>query len=399
MANTASRAPTTQPATAPAIRPRKTDPEALATMAATNAPSSSWPSMPMLTTPDREQITPVSAPSMIGIDWLSVPCSRFTMLNGLLWPASAQHSRDTMKATTTTPMLTRRHRVGIGTNARTPASTSDAAPQPRQVTSAGSCRFGTETLANGWEKAKLASPLCANRPNTRMSTRPKMANPTGASQRRQGLTGAASATTTGDRSVIVMVPCLPLASCQAPSGQALDARGPGAAQPVYRSDQRRCRHEHHDQRLQYLDDVHRGGGLGLHQRRARVQRAEQQRRQHHAERAAPAQQRDRDGVDAVGPVALEVDAVVGALDDRRPGQPGQAPGDQHDHHPGTFDVHAGYPRGVRVLADRAEQREQEARVDPQRPAEQPPQVGVTGDERADQVAPAGPLHDVAEQVG
>src|SRR5689334_24806563 len=62
MANTASSPPTTHPAAAPAIRPSHTDPEALATMAATNAPSSNWPSMPMLTTPDREQITPVSAP-------------------------------------------------------------------------------------------------------------------------------------------------------------------------------------------------------------------------------------------------------------------------------------------------------------------------------------------------
>ena len=93
MANTASSAPTTQPAAAPAIRPSHRFPEALATMAATNAPSSSWPSMPMFTTPDREQITPVSAPSMIGMDWLSVPDSRFTTLNEVVWPAPAQQSQ------------------------------------------------------------------------------------------------------------------------------------------------------------------------------------------------------------------------------------------------------------------------------------------------------------------
>ena len=173
-------------------------------MAATNAPSSNWPSMPMLTTPDREQITPVSAPSMIGIDWLSVPCSRFTTLNGLLCPASAQHSRDTTKASSTMPMLTRRHRADIGTNARTPASTSDTAPHAKQVAAAGSERSGTETVANGWEKAKVASPLCANRPNTKMSISPNTANPTGASQRRQGLIVAASAITTGLCSVMVM---------------------------------------------------------------------------------------------------------------------------------------------------------------------------------------------------
>ena len=128
MAKTASRAPTTQPAAAPAIRPSHSDPEALATMAATNAPSSSWPSMPMFTTPDREQITPVSAPSMIGMDWLSVPCSRFTTLNDVVWPAPAQHIRATMNKNTTTPMLTRRHRVFSFTTARSAARTSVSAP-------------------------------------------------------------------------------------------------------------------------------------------------------------------------------------------------------------------------------------------------------------------------------
>ena len=53
-------------------------------MAAVNAPSSSWPSMPTLITPEREHTTPVSAPSMIGIDPARVPCSRFTTLNGVV---------------------------------------------------------------------------------------------------------------------------------------------------------------------------------------------------------------------------------------------------------------------------------------------------------------------------
>ena len=46
----------------------------------------------MLITPDVEQITPVSAPSMIGIESSSVPDSRFTTLNGIDWPASDQAS-------------------------------------------------------------------------------------------------------------------------------------------------------------------------------------------------------------------------------------------------------------------------------------------------------------------
>ena len=97
-------------------------------MAATNAPSSSWPSMPMFTTPDREQITPVSAPSMIGIDWLSVPCSRFTMLNVVVSQAPAQHIRARTNRNTTTPIVTRRQRVFSFTTARSAASTRVSAP-------------------------------------------------------------------------------------------------------------------------------------------------------------------------------------------------------------------------------------------------------------------------------
>jgi hypothetical protein len=77
-------------------------------IAAQNAPSRSCPSIAMLTTPDREQITPVSAPSMIGIDWLSVPDSRFTTLNAIDWPASAQASSETTNKKSTRPTTTRR---------------------------------------------------------------------------------------------------------------------------------------------------------------------------------------------------------------------------------------------------------------------------------------------------
>ena len=108
MAKTASSAATSDPASAPQSSPSPSEPVPLATIAAVKAPSSSWPSMAMLITPDREQMTPVSAPSMIGIDPASVPCSRFTMLNDVLSPASAQHSSETMNKNTTTAMVTRR---------------------------------------------------------------------------------------------------------------------------------------------------------------------------------------------------------------------------------------------------------------------------------------------------
>ncbi len=65
---------------------------------------------------------------MIGMDWLSVPCSRFTTLNWVVWPAPAQQSRASTNRNTTTAMLTRRQRVLSFTTARSAASTSVSAP-------------------------------------------------------------------------------------------------------------------------------------------------------------------------------------------------------------------------------------------------------------------------------
>ena len=72
----------------------------------------------MLITPDREQMTPVSAPSMIGIDWLKVPCSRFTTLTAVVSPASAQQSSETMNRNVTSAMAARRHALLSGTKAQ-----------------------------------------------------------------------------------------------------------------------------------------------------------------------------------------------------------------------------------------------------------------------------------------
>ena len=100
----------------------------LATIAAVNAPSSNWPSMAMLITPDLEQMTPVSAPSMIGIDPARVPDSRFTMLNAVLSPASAQHSCATTNRKQTKPSATRRHTLLSGAKARAAAIAIEIAP-------------------------------------------------------------------------------------------------------------------------------------------------------------------------------------------------------------------------------------------------------------------------------
>ena len=128
MANAASSAPTREPASAPLIRPSHSDPVPLATIAAANAPNSSWPSMAMLITPDREQMTPVSAPSMIGIDPARVPCSRFTMLNAVVCPASAQHSSESTSRNETTAMATRFSVLPNGKNARAAAIAIDIPP-------------------------------------------------------------------------------------------------------------------------------------------------------------------------------------------------------------------------------------------------------------------------------
>ena len=58
---------------------------------------------------------------------------------------------------------------------------------------AGRERFGTVTLANGWENAKVASPWCEFSPRTKMFTSPNTANVTGASHRRKALLGGRAA--------------------------------------------------------------------------------------------------------------------------------------------------------------------------------------------------------------
>ena len=88
----------------------------------------------MLMTPEVEQITPVSAPSMIGIESSSVPDSRFTMLNGIDCPPSAQASSAMMNRNSTTPTMTRRQTrprrmIPSTSSSRTAASASVTAPQ------------------------------------------------------------------------------------------------------------------------------------------------------------------------------------------------------------------------------------------------------------------------------
>src|ERR1700753_3715572 len=104
MANGASTAATSDPASAPHSSPSHSDPVTEVAIAAQNAPSSSCPSMAMLMTPDVEQMTPVSAPSMIGIESSSVPDSWFTTLNEIDWPASDQAISAMTKKNSTRPM-------------------------------------------------------------------------------------------------------------------------------------------------------------------------------------------------------------------------------------------------------------------------------------------------------
>src|SRR5260370_18028762 len=161
--------------------------------------------MATLITPEREQIRRVRGRSMIGIDPDSVPCSRFTMLNAVVCPASAQHSSATTSRNETTAMHDRRSHLPIGTNARATAIAIDIPPHTSQVTRAAMLRFGTVTLANAEEKANVASPAWEKYPSTKMSMSPNNRNVAGASQRRKALPCAAAADrTVGTRSVVVM---------------------------------------------------------------------------------------------------------------------------------------------------------------------------------------------------
>ncbi len=116
IANTASTAPTRPPASEPVTSPSQT-PATLDTTAAAKAPTSSWPSIAMLMTPERSHMQPARAPRISGIEPVRVFCSRLTVLIGMVLPASAQHSSDITKNSRTTATLRRRSppaRVGGG---------------------------------------------------------------------------------------------------------------------------------------------------------------------------------------------------------------------------------------------------------------------------------------------
>jgi len=65
---------------------------------------------------------------MIGIESFRLPCSRFTTLNAVVRPASAQHSRAMTNRKMTTAMDTRFSTVPNGRNARSTAITRVIAP-------------------------------------------------------------------------------------------------------------------------------------------------------------------------------------------------------------------------------------------------------------------------------
>src|SRR5580693_7650222 len=203
MANMPSRMATSEPARAPQSNPSQSDPVTEVAIAAQNAPSSNCPSIAMLITPEVEQITPVSAPSMIGIESLRVPDSRFTTLNEIDCPASDQAISEITKVNSTRPIATRRPVFPSASrpsrdSSRTKARTRLTAPQTKQVTAAGSGRLGTETLANSGVKANVAVP-CACSPNTRMSIRPKTAKVTGAAYRPAQVTAGPASDSGGSR--------------------------------------------------------------------------------------------------------------------------------------------------------------------------------------------------------
>src|SRR5450756_151780 len=187
MANSASKAATSDPARAPHSSPSHSDPVTDVAIAAQNAPSSSCPSMAMLMTPDVEQITPVSAPSMIGMESSREPDIRFTTLNPIDCPASdqaisAMTNRNSTKPTTTRSAARPNDKSPKTDKSRKKARSKETAPQKYAVPAPGSTRFGTVTLANSGVNPNVADP-CACSPKTRMSTRPNTANAIGAANR------------------------------------------------------------------------------------------------------------------------------------------------------------------------------------------------------------------------
>ena len=83
--------------------------------------------MAMLITPERSQRQPARAPRISGIDSVSVPCEMMITLSGIA-PASAQHSRDSRKHTSTPAMASRLASRLNGTVARRTPSPIATAP-------------------------------------------------------------------------------------------------------------------------------------------------------------------------------------------------------------------------------------------------------------------------------
>ena len=77
--------------------------EALPIIAPRNAPARNWPSIAMLTTPDRSHITPDSAPYTSGVAETSVPASSWTKSS--VPPRAAQTRNDQVNTTTPTPKI------------------------------------------------------------------------------------------------------------------------------------------------------------------------------------------------------------------------------------------------------------------------------------------------------
>src|SRR5215468_4980037 len=298
----------------------------IASTAATKAPVSSCPSIAMLMTPARSPSRPASAPSISGMDAVRVPCSRSMTWSGPTeLPASAQASSDSRKQSSTTAMDSRFPQRGRSTTARTMPRPIEIAPSTYDVSAPGTWITGRCGEAPGSDSAKRASQLWAKKPKTKMSIRPSAMNVPAARYLRLIETG----TRTG--AVRVVIPTIPSRRRLADWW-------------------RRCGDEEHDQGLDDADDVGRDAGRGLHDRAAGGQRAEQQPGEDHAPWPGPAEQRDRDAVEAVRAVAGGRQRRRLALHDRGRRQPGQAAGDQKREHPDPLHADAGAARRARARA-------------------------------------------------
>ncbi len=338
-----------------ATRPAQVEPVSEPTMAAPNAPNSSWPSMAMFTTPDRSPSTPPRAPNTSGTATASEPPSRPT--TGIVPPAAAHVRKPVIHATA--KMTTSHSVVFFCLHVQRDRGGSAQRAHDDQDPGRRGRRHG--------HRRQLHEVAGDRQPERGVALLRGEADDQGQPQRQNAEHGRRLAVDHGHLGKVDLFFRAGGAHCGAHWASL-------AGQTEDRPDQRRSGDEQHDQRLDDQDDVD-GDVLGsLHREAAGLEGAEQQAGPHDADRSRPAQQRDRDGVEADARVEVEGDAAGdGAEHLVDAGQADEPTRDEHHDDVGATDVDAGRAGCGGVLADGSDAEAEGG------PVEDPPDHG-DGDE-------------------